>query len=420
MSLSHSWLLTPQELSKTLLFHGSIEPWQLARPRAGGYDDCFWTSDCPLIAQTYIPKWGGEAMFSISRWDRDREVCPQRQSMIWEIAKQLGASATDITWRNDGRAESWRDTGKPVTYQQVFDHLLSLGYEPRDGEFFRVKDIYITNEDGEQVLMPVPADRQPFGRLVIVDRPASLALYDLTEGREPDLTDKQYHKVDTFQKAFEAGYQAVLINDFAQSPRYGNVGHTSIGFSSRAIGALFDEGRVISIPATHRDFPCARGDYLTEDYLQWHFSEVTRALALGFPVPTAVIDAHQERFDALLADLNDDAQLLVPVTLDGARAYDIALPAAGSDPVAAEDVAAISNGLRQGLFEQGDATFTLSAHGRLTCLRGATLVEAAEQQGACLTVNASLSDQEGRTVTCGRLREALDYARAPADPAPSF
>jgi hypothetical protein len=87
--------------------------------------------------------------------------------------------------------------------------------------------------------------------------------------------------------------------------------------------SLSDAGLVRIIPATHRDFAGSWSkypdDFLTEDFLQWHFGETFKAIALGQEVPAEVIDAHQVRLDQVLATAQGEDPFLITVGLDSLR-----------------------------------------------------------------------------------------------------
>src|SRR3546814_4990634 len=78
LKLSQPWAYTPEEFADGLFFHGSIEPRKNSLPHAGGYDGAFWTADKPLIAQTYIPQWGGSTLISLPRHRPDDPIAPNK------------------------------------------------------------------------------------------------------------------------------------------------------------------------------------------------------------------------------------------------------------------------------------------------------------------------------------------------------
>ncbi|HFH3083685.1 TPA: hypothetical protein ACGJRU_003091 [Pseudomonas aeruginosa] len=414
MSFSQPWLLTPLQFAETALFHGSCEPWQNPVPRPGGYDKVFWTAEQPLIAQIYIPNWYSTISFTISSHQLDSPVPPDEQSFAWDVAQQLGATATVHKKDHIGRAQSW-SSGKKVTFQEVKSYLEGLGYigDGYGNENFRVKTSFQQMPDGSRRYIAVPAAATPYGRLVMIPRPEEAASHDFSTGEDPDLTNPQYHLVDAFREAFQGDKKAVRIHDFCQSPIMGNVGHASIGFSASTMKALHEAGAVRIIAATQRDFskewPRTAEQYLTEDLLQWHFSETVRAIALGHEVPAEVIAVHQERFDQAIAGLPGDAPIMVATTLDSLALGEVSAPAEAPDPARVETLVW---GLEVGNLEH-NSTFVLDAAGRLHCTQGIELLEAVRQKGYCVPVQTQLTDQDGRVVTCEAIAEVICATQMP-------
>lgn len=222
MSFSKPWLLTPLQFAETALFHGSCEPWQNPVPRPGGYDKVFWTAEQPLIAQIYIPNWYSTISFTISSHQLDSPVPPDEQSFAWDVAQQLGATATVHKKDHIGRAQSW-SSGKKVTFQEVRSYLEGLGYigDGYGNENFRVKTSFQQMPDGSRRYIAVPAAATPYGRLVMIPRPEEAASHDFSTGEDPDLTNPQYHLVDAFREAFQADKEAVRIHGFLPVAHHG-------------------------------------------------------------------------------------------------------------------------------------------------------------------------------------------------------
>ncbi|AVX93071.1 hypothetical protein PkP19E3_33465 (plasmid) [Pseudomonas koreensis] len=413
MSFEQPWLLTPVQFSEIALFHGSCEPWRTPEPQGGGYDEVFWTAEDPLTAQIYIPTWHGEMLFSIDEYRLAESIIPDTSSFLWGIAEHLGARA--VIHRSDalGRAESWSSTGKDITYGDIKAHLQSLGYTGSGycNENFRVKDAYKAQLDGSKIKVPIPAATFPLGRLVMIPRPPQQDDIDFREGRDPDLTEKQYHMIDRFRTAFAQGAQSIRINDFCQSPYMGNVGHTSIGFHSDTMKSLSDAGLVRIIPATHRDFAGSWSkypdDFLTEDFLQWHFGETVRAIALGQEVPAEVIDAHQVRLDQVLATAQGEDPFLITVGLDSLR---LPQPAAGLNEAR---MAELTWEIEINSWRQA-GSFSVNSLGGLHYCGEPEFIEAVRQKGYCVPVTATMLNSDGHTVTCAMITDAIALAREPA------
>lgn len=250
------------ELPKGLLFHGTGEP--IEGPlTTGAYDDVLWTSDSPVIAQSYIPN-AGLSMYMHRPLDykmKDR-VWPQEHSGWYELAKQMsGLDCFDIEHRH-GQVDSFRAPKDWPTYGDCWAFLTSqngLGYEDQD-----TLEVSQRHEDG--VYRSMPANYQLPGQLFVTlaDR---IEFRDLRVSDEPDLLVSEYHNTGLFKNAWEKGVEGIVINDHAQIKGWGNVGHTSFGISPKKA----EETLWISIPAVHFS-PPEWDDFrrVTPDVRAWH------------------------------------------------------------------------------------------------------------------------------------------------------
>lgn len=103
--------------------------------------------------------------------------------------------------------------------------------------------------EGECTILP--ASYSTRGRLFIIDGWQNLRFHDMTVGGDGDLMDPDHNKLDDFREAEEAGFDGVIINDFAQSgAHWGNLGHRSWGVFRHALPRL-----------VHTDIPCVRYDF---------------------------------------------------------------------------------------------------------------------------------------------------------------
>lgn len=121
-----------------------------------------------------------------------------------------------------------------IKNQYVNQKLKELGYEPLEkghDENYQWK----LKKSENQIL---PGDYRRKGQLYIIKPKRKMKLYDMAMGNEPDLTERQYHELDTFDWAMQNGYDGVKINDFAQTESHGNIGHISYGFFKNAIKDL--------------------------------------------------------------------------------------------------------------------------------------------------------------------------------------
>jgi hypothetical protein len=260
----------------TKLYRGVGEP-EIHAPRVAS-DGCLWFTQSPTMARTYIPDSGITAFITL----RALAAPPQKRDRVGDIQKQLGYEFTDIDYKNDIRAQSFRypkivnDLMKDIPYpkpedfslkgdekythpeeyykadadwhatqeerfkQWIKERLKEFGYEPDKNSGYRLKE---TMKDGKSVLLP--ADYQLPGTLLIFEPLQDLRIFDMTYGgsKDGDLMEPDYRQYETFKRLAEQGYDGVKINDFAQSESQGNVGHTAIGLFADALPKIKETER---------------------------------------------------------------------------------------------------------------------------------------------------------------------------------
>ncbi|MCK9601154.1 MAG: hypothetical protein M0R06_19090, partial [Sphaerochaeta sp.] len=227
-----------------LLFHATGEDIE-GDLRGGGYDGILWTAETPSISQTYIPESGSRVVLSMPDHRLSDPFVPDHPTKI-ALLKQMGFHP-DVEEVN-GRVTSWgyAPGEKMVKTSDVKEYIeKTLGYKPNEYGAYDLK--LKSEEDGERVM---PAEYKLPGKLFIFKGKKALNLFDMSTG-ESDLTDLQYHNIEAFKKAQEAGYDGVVIDDFAQTKSQGNIGHRSIGLFPAGIKKI---QRVTEIDATHFDF----------------------------------------------------------------------------------------------------------------------------------------------------------------------
>lgn len=240
------------------LFHGSIEEFEESQLEVGGYDQILWTTDDkygPAMAQSYIPVSGG------SLYTTPKHIqYPSDNPTTQQIQRQLGIfydyeTPGRITWGTGGRADSWPMPKKPDGSQWGFEELSvelvdkmlrEHGWEPKDGGSKTSPDwnTYEFRIHDDKIL---PTGGKATGRLFILKTQQPLKIYNYAGGREGDLMDVDYHKIDLFRSVEQAGYDGIKINDFAQIDNWGNVGHQAIGIFAPSIPKL----KWSTIPAQH-------------------------------------------------------------------------------------------------------------------------------------------------------------------------
>jgi hypothetical protein len=146
----------------------------------------------------------------------------------------------------DDAYDNYKDT--ELKYQQLDSNSLKnefinkkmteMGHKPSDTGYQNNHrwDIKIgKDESGRPIILP--PDFKESGRLFVINPKRDMKIYDISTG-ESDLTDLQYHNHELFERLEKEGYDGVKIDDFAQHDKYGNVGHTSIGFFKSTINDL--------------------------------------------------------------------------------------------------------------------------------------------------------------------------------------
>lgn len=236
----------------TILFHGTCEEFPAEEIRGGGYDQVIWTAESSTIAQNYIPISG---ISSITGPEVIR--LPSKDSIIQQIQHIIGIEydLSVVTWDYADRATCYRSPSgwdDLPTHEEVTQLMLDAGWEKSIYGTFRLRYTYEDGPDGKSTPRLFAPGEKALGRLFIFTALEPLKIYDHTRGgeTESDLLNLEYHKLDLFRAAEEAGYDGVKINDFAQSEYWGNFGHTSIGLFNHTKPKL----SWITIPATNFDW----------------------------------------------------------------------------------------------------------------------------------------------------------------------
>lgn len=243
----------PSRLAKSgLLFHGTAEPFD-EPPDAVAVDGLLWFARSPLIAQTYICASGIAALVTRPYDHRlDERVWPNPGFWTEFAVHDLGYELPDVEYDRNGNATSWSATMPWPTYRECLRKLNELGYDFQENE--TVKQA-ITG--GKFHVMP-KAWRKPGRVFVTIDDDVSYADHSVGES---DLTETAHLRFDLFKSAEMRGLGGVVIDDFAQSEDFGNVGHRAYGlFSSVARARPY-----LVFDAVHRPLEGATS-HLTEDF----------------------------------------------------------------------------------------------------------------------------------------------------------
>lgn len=256
-----------------VLYHGTVESFDKRKTTTAPYDNMFWTSDDMMIARTYIPSKSSYMSTSIDSLIRDEDHENIRKSLgltqriikyawekqeegyqklkYWEekhkgfIAKNKELEK-DFTKYTDDFFQQWsvaEDNYRKAQKEMKWaDHYLKLfvthkmkqfGYEPTGYSKDYFTKIF-TDDDGYLL----PFSSKSVGKVLKVICKRDFKFYNYAYGREGDLMDVDYHKLDLFRKVEEKGYDGIIINDYAQSDYHGNYGHLSIGFFKNSMKDL--------------------------------------------------------------------------------------------------------------------------------------------------------------------------------------
>ena len=297
-----AWKKTREQMRGTreqqgeLLFHGTTESIEdPVNPQIGGRG-ILWVAETPDVAQNYISPHGLIWMYSIPWKGTEKDKFHPRTQEELDMLKQMGYNAV-ADFDKTGRIQSFGIRGpnsehvpleKWPTNQDIINFIQgTLGYKP--GRYGNTWDLKIRGGHGNHIEEILPADYHKPALLFMLIGRDKLNIYDMTHGGkvEGDLMDLQYNKLDTFKKLEEKGYDGVRINDFAHnSENWGNMGHHSIGLFPSGIAKLTMQ----HIPAVHYDWPETLVGHSpeTKEFIDWHRSEVERAIKEGKPVPEQV------------------------------------------------------------------------------------------------------------------------------------
>lgn len=249
----------------TLLFHGTLEEFPTKDVRGGPYDDVLWTALSPDIAQNYIPISG------LTTYARAREIAyPSQDPVLQNLQKALGIEYdySQVVYNKWGELESyplpngWSEWPEsPDLTEIVIERMGKLGWE--DGDYHTPYDLHIHNNE---ILMP---GEKALGRLFIITVEEPLRIFDMTLGGEveADISNVQYHNISLFRLAETKGFDGVKINDFAQSNKWGDTWHISIGLFNNALDKISLE----TVRATNYDWETYE-DFdakTTPEYEEW-------------------------------------------------------------------------------------------------------------------------------------------------------
>jgi len=233
----------------SVLFHGTGEEFQGNLDAQTTFDNMIWFADDPRIAQLYIPRAGLKAFIGINSL-----ADPSKDRQIQIVQEKIGLhfDLATVEWDTIGRAKSFTIPRDWVKYSQengengrkteIALRLENLGYVPEN----RIMQSWIFNFDGDRLL--APGEKAP-GRLFIATTKRMMYIWVKAVGEASEL-EPQYHDLSGFASAENKGYDGVMIDDMAQSEKWGNFGHLSIGLFNHALKDL----SVDVVPASYQEF----------------------------------------------------------------------------------------------------------------------------------------------------------------------
>lgn len=257
----------------TKLYHGTLESFDTRNIKTAGYDEVFWTSDDINIARMYIPETHGYKNFTIDSFFRGNDIEGIKKSIgltqaiinkAWE--KQEEGYKLLRFWddKHQWFSQKFKEYQKQDVYNDIPEEFFTKWMEAENNKTkyqkeWKTSDYYLkkfilqkmknfgydggnygyfkkvkTDKDGNLL----PADYKDVGKVLEITCTRDFKFYNIGHGKEGDLMDLEYKQIGLFRKAEEKGYDGIVINDFAQSEKYGNYGHKSFGFFNRALKDL--------------------------------------------------------------------------------------------------------------------------------------------------------------------------------------
>ena len=247
-----------EEMKKRISFHGTGEQIK-GKIRVGGYDEIFWTTDTPQIAQTYISDFSTKTFSQHSNYELEESIHPFNSSQVdvlnllgYEIIGKKNNYGGYDSYHLEKNGERCKEFPKKIELQKLF---FKYNYFAKDN-MFKIK----FNDNNEIV----NNNERRNGHLCIIKTKSDLNIKDISTG-EGDLMDVQYHNLEEFKSLNRKGYDGIKIDDFAQSNFYGNVMHDSVGLTQQAL----DSGKIeiLMIPVKRDDFSndTSKDRYKTKD-----------------------------------------------------------------------------------------------------------------------------------------------------------
>jgi hypothetical protein len=188
-----------------------------------------------MIKWEKIDKELGNQLNELSKKLIEQNIRPRKSEEFQKLSEQY-EEAYDKYLDVESEYQSFND--EKLKNQYINEKMIEMGHRPSEkfhNDNYRWEIKIGRDSEGRSTILP--PDFKEKGRLFVISPKREMKIYDISTG-ESDLTDLQYHKLDLFKELEKKGYDGVKIDDFAQHDKYGNVGHSSIGFFKSSIKDL--------------------------------------------------------------------------------------------------------------------------------------------------------------------------------------
>jgi hypothetical protein len=239
-------------------------PAEIDSPLKVNSEGVLWCATDSGTAATYVPTWGASGGFSFPM--RPTGAVSPTNDLNQALIRQCGGEikiydreisipldklqeqpADQVVYRDGvakiGRPTSW-SVNPGVTWPEVLGKLEELGYDTKPENGFGWLKL---DKDSQGRLAIAPEKSRFQGTLLIMETTEDL---HGSNRRQGDLLDPDYHQAHRMARE-EAGRDFFVINDYCQTEKWGNVGHTSHAILPSGLAKL---KLIAAIPALHNDW----------------------------------------------------------------------------------------------------------------------------------------------------------------------
>lgn len=242
---------TFEEFKKDVLFHGTSEFFE-GKLEGGGYDGIVWSAESNDIAQNYIALADTLSFYNYPEGyeaDRLANVFHNENSFDIKLLKEHGY---DFVFTKDERGEissvSCTLNGREAKLPRKKDiaKILTEKLHYPKSSYMHIKQKY--NKAKEDFIV-APYSYKKQGRLYILLGKNKLKIEDKRMGYFNE-DNPQYNDFEGFKRSINEGYDAVIIDDVAQSTNHGNTPHDSHALFPSALEKL----KQFIVPAKNYDW----------------------------------------------------------------------------------------------------------------------------------------------------------------------